>query len=102
RMERQVFEQMYEGQAPWDIGKPQRVFVQLADEGKITGRVLDVGCGTGEHALFFASRGHETWGIDFAPVAIEKAKNKAQARNLSVNFLVGDALKLDKLGKEFD
>ena len=36
--------------APWDIGRPQPAFVRLADEGRLTGRLLDAGCGTGENA----------------------------------------------------
>lgn len=43
--------------APWDIGRPQQAFVRLADEGRLTGRLLDAGCGTGEHALLAVSRG---------------------------------------------
>src|SRR5687768_17028320 len=45
------------GKAPWDIGRPQPVFVKAADH--IIGPILDAGCGTGENALFFAERGHK-------------------------------------------
>jgi hypothetical protein len=44
-MNKQIFESHYAGQAPWDIGKPQKAFIDVAD--LITGSVLDVGCGTG-------------------------------------------------------
>jgi 2-polyprenyl-3-methyl-5-hydroxy-6-metoxy-1,4-benzoquinol methylase len=101
-MERQRFESMYEGQAPWDIDGPQPLFVRLADQGKIRGAVLDAGCGTGENAMFLAQRGHETWGIDFVPVAIERAKEKCRKRNLQVHFSVANALELGKLGRQFD
>jgi len=57
------FQQAYEGTAPWDIGKPQPVFVDAAEQ--ITGSILDAGCGTGENSLFFADRGHKVTGIDF-------------------------------------
>ena len=60
------FQQAYDGKAPWDIGKPQPVFVEAAE--RITGSVLDIGCGTGENALFFAQRGHQTTGIDLVNV----------------------------------
>jgi SAM-dependent methyltransferase len=50
--------------APWDIGRPQPTFVRLADEGRLTGRLLDAGCGTGENALLAASRGADVTGID--------------------------------------
>jgi SAM-dependent methyltransferase len=101
-MEQQLFEQMYQGQAPWDTGRPQPDVVKLAESGKIRGSVLDVGCGTGEHVLYLAARGQECWGIDFVPVAIERAKAKAAQRGINAKFLVGNALELGKLGRQFD
>ncbi len=101
-MEQQLFEQMYQGQAPWDTGRPQPAVVKLAESGKIRGSVLDVGCGTGEHVLYLAARGHECWGIDFVPVAIERAKAKTAERGINAKFLVGNALELGKLARQFD
>src|SRR5947208_13427242 len=54
--DRESFRRSYAGGPPWDIGKPQRAFRAAAD--KVVGSILDAGCGTGEHALFFAARGH--------------------------------------------
>jgi cyclopropane fatty-acyl-phospholipid synthase-like methyltransferase len=96
------FDAAYRGTPPWDIGRPQKVFVELIQRGEITGSVLDIGCGTGEHALFFAKEGHEVLGIDSAPLAVQKAKKKAAARGLDVHFLVMDALNLSKLKRKFD
>jgi len=42
---------LYTTPPPWDIGRPQPAFVALAEAGAIRGRVLDVGCGTGELVL---------------------------------------------------
>src|SRR5262245_18878035 len=47
--DRSTFEALYAGQAPWDIGKPQKPFIDVAD--RITGTVLDAGCGTGDRAV---------------------------------------------------
>jgi len=96
------FEEMYQGTPPWDIGRPQPEFVRLATGGEIRGKVLDVGCGTGENALFFASEGLEVWGIDASPTAISKARSKASQRRLAVEFQVGDALRLEGLRHAFD
>ena len=102
------FEAMYaaappwDGRPPWDIGRPQAAFQELANSGAIRGRVLDVGCGTGEHVLMLAARGLEVTGIDLAPTAIASARDKARERGLSANFFVGDALHLDSLGARFD
>ncbi|WP_332449752.1 class I SAM-dependent methyltransferase [Methanoculleus sp.] len=96
------FDTVYRGTPPWDIGRPQKAFVDLAAAGEVTGSVLDVGCGTGEHALFFAGEGHEAVGIDTSPLAIRKAEEKAAARGLQAQFLVWSALDLAGLERTFD
>src|SRR5262249_62185014 len=88
-VDRATFENLYAGPAPWDIGKPQGAFAAIAD--RVTSPVLDAGCGTGEHALFFAARGHRVTGIDFVEEAIRRARTKAAERDLAVEFLVKDA-----------
>jgi SAM-dependent methyltransferase len=90
------------GPPPWDIGRPQPAFLALADRGALSGRVLDVGCGTGEHALMAATRGLDATGIDAVPRAIEMAQRKARDRDLNARFLVWDALRLPDLGEQFD
>ena len=76
------FNPAYRGTPPWDISHPQAEFVRLEESGEIRGAVLDVGCGTGEHVLYLARRGHEAWGIDSAPLAIEKAREKSAQRGI--------------------
>lgn len=90
------------GQPPWDIGRAQPAFVELAEAGQIQGSVLDVGCGTGDNVLEMAERGHEAWGIDIVPMAIDQAKAKARLRGLEATFLVGDAMELHCLERTFD
>jgi SAM-dependent methyltransferase len=87
--------------APWDIGRPQPAFLRLADAGEIASPVLDAGCGTGEHALLLAARGMEVVGVDLAPTAVARAREKARTRGLDADFLVGDVLALDRLGRRF-
>jgi len=87
---------------PWDIGAPQPAFVRLADRDLIGGRVLDAGCGTGEHALFAAARGADAVGVDVSERAIEQARSKAAARGLPARFEVASALSLEQLGLTFD
>lgn len=96
------FDQMYAGTPPWEIGHPQEVFVRLVEQKRVRGRTLDVGCGTGENALHCASAGLDTWGVDLAAKAIERARIKAQARDLAVEFRVHDALNLGALATTFD
>jgi cyclopropane fatty-acyl-phospholipid synthase-like methyltransferase len=96
------FESFYSGTPPWDIGRPQPAFQALADAGELRGRVLDAGCGTGEHALMAARLGRDAIGIDAAPTAIEIAKRKAWDRGLEARFVVWSALDLASLGQQFD
>jgi cyclopropane fatty-acyl-phospholipid synthase-like methyltransferase len=96
------FDAMYAGAPPWDIGRPQPAFLELAEAGALRGRVLDVGCGTGEHALMAAAAGFEATGVDAAPSAIEIARAKARQRGLSARFLVWNALELGSLDERFD
>jgi cyclopropane fatty-acyl-phospholipid synthase-like methyltransferase len=98
--DRTTFESMYAGKAPWDIGRPQRVFVEVAD--RMTGAVLDSGCGTGENALFLAEKGHPVLGIDFLEHPIQEARRKAQERGLDAEFARMDALTLSMLDRQFD
>ena len=86
----------------WDIGQPQPAFVRLADRGLLSGRVLDAGCGTGEHVLLAAARGAAAMGVDLSALAIEKARGKAAERGLTARFEVADALRLERLGESFD
>jgi ubiquinone/menaquinone biosynthesis C-methylase UbiE len=96
------FNLSYLGVPPWDIGAPQPEIVRLEAEGRISGSVLDAGCGTGENALYLADKGHEVWGIDSAPNALRKARRKARERGIQTRFLRADALDLGILGRTFD
>jgi 2-polyprenyl-3-methyl-5-hydroxy-6-metoxy-1,4-benzoquinol methylase len=116
------------GTPTWDLGRPQGAVVRLLDAGAFgpTGAfgpagggsasggaegagtagggsaVLDAGCGTGEHALLLAERGHRVVGVDLAAEAIGRAAAKAEARGLAAEFHVHDAMDLAALGRTFD
>lgn len=93
---------LYSGTPAWDIGRPQPVFAALADAGELSGRVLDIGCGTGEHTLLAAGLGLDATGIDMAADALEVARRKAADRGLSARFRRHDARRLAELGEVFD
>jgi SAM-dependent methyltransferase len=98
---KRTFTSLYcEGQPPWDIGKPQPAFLDVADQ--IHGSLLDAGCGTGENALFFARQGCKVTGIDFLVEPIQQVKHKATKRGLSVTSVVKDALTLGDWSERFD
>jgi len=86
--------------APWDIGRPQRAFVEAADA--IGGRVIDIGCGTGDLSLWLAERGRSVTGVDFLEKPLAVARQKAAARGLAVNFLQLDARDVGEIPERFD
>jgi len=88
--------------APWDIGQPQPAVLRLAGEEAFAGAVLDAGCGTGENALHLASLGLHVLGVDVAESALSIAREKAAARRLDADFVLADALHLDRLAQTFD
>jgi SAM-dependent methyltransferase len=91
-----------DGPAPWDVGHPQPAVVRLASAGGFAGAVLDAGCGTGENALHVASLGLSVLGVDVAETALATARAKADGRGLDVEFVLADALELERLGRRFD
>lgn len=99
----QGFQAAYlEGTPPWDIGRPQSEFVRLCAAGRITGRVIDAGCGTGENSLYLASQGLDVVGVDLAPAAIERARSKASERGLAARFVIADVLDLSGFAESFN
>ena len=97
----QSWDAVYAGSPPWDIGRPQSAFRALAEAGALRGRVLDVGCGTGEHTLMAAALGLDATGVDIAPTALAIAERKARERGLTARFLAWDATDLAALGERW-
>lgn len=81
-------------ETPWDTGKRDDHLVEFIRSGAIeSGRALDIGCGTGTNAIWLAGQGFPMLGIDFAPLAIEKARAKAADAKLDCRFEQLDFLK---------
>jgi len=63
--------------------------------------ILDVGCGTGRHALELTRRGFRVCGLDLSAEMLAAARKKAHQQGLDVEFIQGDARHLD-FNQEFD
>ena len=91
------------GFTPWD-GHPIATSLRNLVEGGpdspalVPGAALDVGCGTGDTSIYLAQHGWRVTGVDFVPKAVEKARSKAMAAGVSVDFRRGDATRLSREG----
>ncbi len=54
------------------------------------GRVLDIGCGYGRHAMEIAARGHRTVGLDLSLPLLIRATDAARRVGVNVDFVHGD------------
>lgn len=63
--------------------------------------ILDLGCGTGNHALRLAQRGYLVTGVDRSEEMLEIARSKARDEGTSCEFIHSD-LKEVSIGKKFD
>jgi len=89
------FHEVYERKPLWETDRPQSEVARLLAENKLHGRVLDLGCGSGESSLLIARTGAQVNGVDIAAVAIDRAQQKAQQRGIEgVTFAVASALAL--------
>jgi SAM-dependent methyltransferase len=96
---------MYADATPWDIGAPQPAMTALLAKYPPAGPILDVGCGSGDLAIYLAQLGHQVVGIDFVEAAIAEARRKAASLPVEmtgpVDFQVADALRPSLLRKRF-
>lgn len=90
-----VFDEAYTSRtAPWVIGEPQPVIVALERQGSVRGKVLDAGCGTGEHTIHLTALGYDVYGVDLSSQAIEQARANAAARDIAARFEIADVFAL--------
>lgn len=68
-------ERYKDGTTPWDTGSPDDSFVRAVKDGRLPGgRALEIGCGTGTNARFFAEHGWDVTAVDLSPRAIAAAR----------------------------
>ena len=66
---------------PWDPGIPDPMLVEMIDSRAVApGRTLEIGCGTGTNAICLAQHGFEVVGVDISPLAVDKARARAEGR----------------------
>lgn len=103
---KEKFEEIYHkpGDAPWTFEEPHPEIVALVKYKVIQGKkILEIGCGEGNHAIYLASKGFDVTAIDNSENAIKFSKENAQKANVKCDFRVLSYNNLNKLeGDKFD
>jgi SAM-dependent methyltransferase len=88
-----IYKNMAIDDIPWNFKTPPDVLENLVRTGKITPcKTIDLGCGTGNYAIYLASEGFDVTAVDISSSAIKIAKNNASQKGIDCNFIVADIL----------
>jgi SAM-dependent methyltransferase len=89
-----------EGMATWDTQRPSSELQRVVESGRVKpGRTIEIGCGTGNDAIYLASLGFDVTAIDISPTALNIAERKAQKVGVEVEWLLADILQPPSLEK---
>jgi len=92
-----------QGTPPWDTGAPHAELVRVLDEYRLQPQtVLEVGCGTGADAILLARRRLEVTAVDCSPIALERARLRAEQENALVRFVLDDVFEFAHSAGQFD
>jgi 2-polyprenyl-3-methyl-5-hydroxy-6-metoxy-1,4-benzoquinol methylase len=91
------------GFTPWDGHAHTRTLRELIEGAADTPALppeaaLDVGCGTGDSSVYLAQHGWHVTGVDFVPKALDKARAKARAASVPIDFRHADVTHLSRAG----
>jgi ubiquinone/menaquinone biosynthesis C-methylase UbiE len=91
------------GFTPWDghpLARNLRDLVEGTSDvaGLPAGSALELGCGTGDSSIYLAQHGWKVTAVDFVARALNNARAKAGAADVSVNFVQADVTHLTQAG----
>jgi SAM-dependent methyltransferase len=99
------WDERYEkGDTPWDTGAVSSELQRVLSEMTVAPcRAIELGCGTGASAAWLARQGFDVTAVDVSPLAIDRARRRAEQAGVSVRFLMADVLQPPAdLGGPFD
>ncbi len=103
-----VYDLFYKYWAPWDAVGVREDLKALLASGRVDPsqhrRSVDLGCGSGANVVYLAAQGFDSYGIDFSPVGLAKAHERADEAAVDCTFVQGDltADSIDGLDGAFD
>ena len=89
----QQFQNYSKEQLPWFIGRPDYNLVGwLKAQAHKPTRILDLGCGHGDNAIWLARQGYKVSATDCSETVIQQAQERARIAGVSIEFHVNDAM----------
>lgn len=102
KVEEHFRERYKSGDTPWDVGRPDFNLIEVVTRKPVQAcKVLEVGCGTGDNAIWLARSSFKVTGIDASDIAIGKAIEKAAKANVTCDFIQADFLRDEIQGAPF-
>ena len=98
---RLLFQYWYFGQPRWDTGISPPELLDFIEK-HLPARAIDIGCGTGTNVITLAKAGWQVTGVDFAPRAIQLAKQKLRSTKTKAELYVSDATCLKGIGGPYE
>ena len=99
-----IYQELTPERIPWNLEDPPQLIVDLVESKQILPcEAVDLGCGAGNYAVWFASKGFQMTGIDFSPKAIEMAQEISRKKGVTCRFIAEDLMGgLGRLHRSFD
>jgi len=92
-----------EGTPPWDVGVPHAELTRVLDEYRLRPQTaLEIGCGTGADAIVLARRRFEVTAVDCSPIAVERARLRAEQHDALIHFVLADIFEFARSATPFD
>ena len=86
-----IYRDLSQDEIPWNIKEPPALLVDLVESGWVQPcDAVDLGCGAGNYAVWFASKGFRMTGLDLAPRAVELAQRRAEEEGVACQFVNRD------------
>ena len=85
---KETWDERYAG-GKYSSAEPHKLLTALVENLK-AGTALDLACGAGRNAIFLAERGFQVTAVDNSSVGIEIAKQRAQEKELKIDFRAAD------------
>ena len=91
-----------DGNTPWDSRLASKELARvLAETGLPASRALELGCGTGTHAVWLATRGFDVTAVDCSELALEQARQQARSAGVQLNLMCQAVSRLELTGEPF-